>query len=48
MSGIDRPAIASFFPTLKGESCMLDLGANIDATQVTWCSLLSWDKYLPD
>ena len=28
--GIDRPAIASFFPTLKGESCMLDLGANIE------------------
>jgi len=29
MPGIDRPAIASFFPTLKGESAMLDLGANI-------------------
>ncbi|NQW09304.1 MAG: phosphate acyltransferase PlsX [Alphaproteobacteria bacterium] len=28
--GIDRPAIASLFPTLKGESAMLDLGANID------------------
>jgi glycerol-3-phosphate acyltransferase PlsX len=28
--GIERPAIASFFPTLKGESCMLDLGANIE------------------
>jgi glycerol-3-phosphate acyltransferase PlsX len=27
--GIDRPAIASFFPTLRGESVMLDLGANI-------------------
>ena len=27
--GIDRPAIASFFQ-LKGESCMLDLGANIE------------------
>lgn len=27
--GIDRPAIASFFPTLKGESAMLDLGANV-------------------
>ena len=26
---IDRPAIASFFPTLKGESVMLDLGANV-------------------
>ncbi|MDH3473457.1 MAG: phosphate acyltransferase PlsX [Rhodospirillales bacterium] len=29
LPGIDRPAIASFFPTLKGESVMLDLGANI-------------------
>lgn len=28
--GIDRPAIASFFPTLRGESAMLDLGANIE------------------
>ncbi|MBH68323.1 MAG: phosphate acyltransferase [Rhodospirillaceae bacterium] len=28
--GIERPAIASFFPTLTGESCMLDLGANIE------------------
>ncbi len=26
---IDRPAIASFFPTLRGESVMLDLGANV-------------------
>lgn len=29
MPGIDRPAMASFFPTMKGESAMLDLGANI-------------------
>lgn len=28
--GIDRPAIASFFPTLRGESVMLDLGANVE------------------
>ena len=28
--GIGRPAIASFFPTLRGESVMLDLGANLD------------------
>lgn len=27
---IDRPAIVSFFPTLRGESVMLDLGANVD------------------
>ena len=29
LPGVDRPAIASFFPTQRGESCMLDLGANI-------------------
>lgn len=30
VSGIDRPAITSFFPTQRSESVMLDLGANID------------------
>lgn len=30
MDGIDRPAIAKLIPTIKGEVCMLDLGANID------------------
>ncbi|MBT3238811.1 MAG: phosphate acyltransferase PlsX [Rhodospirillaceae bacterium] len=29
LPGIDRPAIASFFPTMRGESLMLDLGANV-------------------
>ena len=29
-SGIDRPAMVSFFPTSRGESAMLDLGANVD------------------
>ena len=28
--GIDRPAIASFFPTLRGETVVLDLGANVE------------------
>ena len=28
--GVDRPAIATFFPTLRGETVVLDLGANID------------------
>jgi len=28
--GIDRPAMVSFFPTSKGESAMLDLGANVE------------------
>jgi len=32
LPGIDRPAIASFFPTLRGESVMLDLGANIECS----------------
>jgi glycerol-3-phosphate acyltransferase PlsX len=30
LPGIDRPAMASFFPTSKGESVMLDLGANVE------------------
>jgi glycerol-3-phosphate acyltransferase PlsX len=30
LPGIDRPAIASFVPTRRGESVMLDLGANIE------------------
>ena len=30
LPGIDRPAIAAFFPTLRGESVMLDLGANVE------------------
>ncbi|CAK0768675.1 putative phosphate acyltransferase [Azospirillaceae bacterium] len=32
LPGVDRPAIASFFPTQRGESVMLDLGANIDCS----------------
>jgi len=31
LPGIDRPAIASFFPTIGGSTCMLDLGANVDS-----------------
>ena len=27
--GIDRPAITTYYPTMRGESCMLDLGANV-------------------
>src|SRR5580698_897359 len=30
LPGIDRPAIAGFFPTRRGESVMLDLGANVE------------------
>ena len=30
--GIDRPAMASFFPTSRGESVMLDLGANVQCS----------------
>jgi glycerol-3-phosphate acyltransferase PlsX len=32
LAGIDRPAMASFFPTIRGESVMLDLGANVECT----------------
>ena len=32
LPGIDRPAIASYLPTKKGQICMLDLGANTDCT----------------
>ncbi|MFD2235363.1 phosphate acyltransferase PlsX [Phaeospirillum tilakii] len=30
LPGIDRPAIAALFPTIRGETLMLDLGANVD------------------
>jgi phosphate acyltransferase len=30
LPGIDRPAIATYFPTQRGESVMLDLGANVE------------------
>ena len=30
LDGADRPALASFIPTARGESVMLDLGANIE------------------
>jgi phosphate acyltransferase len=33
MPGIDRPAIASYFPTQRGESVMLDLGANVSCDE---------------
>lgn len=32
LPGIHRPAIASVFPTMRGETIMLDLGANIGCT----------------
>lgn len=32
LPGIDRPAIASAMPNLKGRSYMLDLGANVDCS----------------
>jgi glycerol-3-phosphate acyltransferase PlsX len=33
MPGIDRPALATFLPTLRGESVMLDLGANVECDE---------------
>jgi glycerol-3-phosphate acyltransferase PlsX len=32
LPGIERPAIASVLPTMHGNTCMLDLGANVDCT----------------
>ncbi|HXP31460.1 MAG TPA: phosphate acyltransferase PlsX [Stellaceae bacterium] len=42
LPGIDRPAMASFFPTRRGESVMLDLGANVecDAENLTQFALM--------
>src|SRR5579872_4160740 len=33
LPGIDRPAIATLFPTRRGESVMLDLGANVECDE---------------
>ncbi|HOP39717.1 MAG TPA: phosphate acyltransferase PlsX [Geobacteraceae bacterium] len=30
LKGIDRPAIATFFPTLRGRTLVLDVGGNVD------------------
>lgn len=30
LAGIDRPAMAAVFPTMRGETAMLDLGANVE------------------
>ncbi len=30
LPGIERPAIATYFPTMRGSSVMLDLGANVE------------------
>lgn len=32
LPNVTRPAIASFFPTTTGETCLLDLGGNVEAT----------------
>lgn len=32
LAGINRPAIAALFPTMKGECIMLDLGANVECS----------------
>jgi glycerol-3-phosphate acyltransferase PlsX len=42
LEGIDRPAIASMVPTMRGEGVMLDLGANIqcDANNLVQFALM--------
>ncbi len=32
IKGIDRPAIAKLIPTIRGDICVLDLGANVEST----------------
>ena len=32
INGIDRPAIAGVLPTMKGQTVVLDLGANVDCS----------------
>ncbi len=34
LPGVERPAIASMVPTMRGRSCVLDLGANVDCSAV--------------
>ena len=34
LPGIDRPAIAAIWPTMRGESVVLDCGANVDSSAV--------------
>jgi glycerol-3-phosphate acyltransferase PlsX len=41
MAGIERPAIAAIWPTLKGESIVLDLGASIGADAFHLANLAS-------
>lgn len=44
LPGIRRPAIASLFPTMRGECVMLDLGANVESD----ASTLVQNAYLGD
>jgi phosphate acyltransferase len=37
IAGIDRPAICTKLPSLKGQTWMLDLGANVDCTAEQLC-----------
>ena len=43
LPGIDRPAIASYFPTERGKSIMLDLGANIDCNSFIKPLNMNWN-----
>jgi glycerol-3-phosphate acyltransferase PlsX len=42
IEGIERPALAALFPTLKGSCCMLDLGAILNVHLQIWCNLPPW------
>jgi fatty acid/phospholipid biosynthesis enzyme len=42
IEGIERPAIAALWPTLRGESVVLDVGASIGADARIWSIWRSW------
>lgn len=37
ITGIDRPSICASFPTIRGQTCILDLGANLTASAEVLC-----------
>ena len=40
--GIERPAIAAIWPTMRGESVVLDVGANIGGTASQYVQFAAW------
>lgn len=44
LPGIDRPAICSILPAVKGHTHMLDLGANVDSEAEHLYQFASWGR----